>query len=179
MTERQRQICYNIIYRQLSRRYWSEDLCRTYVLYVGYVFLIGIWALSIFARVTQWNMRIFMLLQATIIFFGETVRFLQETFWTHNIYLTRISGRCFRYPFAVAVVRSLCWVRHRTGGQLSHSAEMVLTHFFCLSRSGCSFSVYLLILQGRFGFLYWKYEKVLNLKLKNGDKWFMKKMLKK
>ena len=102
MTERQRQICYNMaaflllflvsLYRQLSLRYWPEDPCRTYVLYACYVLLLGIWALSIPVRVTQKNMRIFMLLQAAIIFFGATVRFLQDTFWTHNIYLTRISG---------------------------------------------------------------------------------------
>ncbi len=102
MTERQRQIRYNMVaflllflvslYRQLSLRYWPEDLCRTYVLYACYVLLIGKWALSIPVRVTQRNMRIFMLLQAAIIFFGATVRFLQDTFWTRNIYLTRISG---------------------------------------------------------------------------------------
>ena len=92
-------------------------------------------------------------------------------------HITSIWPELADVAFGIPLPLLLC--RHRTGGQLSHSAEMVLTDFFCLSRSGCSFSVYLLILQGRFGFLYWKYEKVLNLKLKNGDKWFMKKMLKK
>ncbi len=102
MTERQRQILYNIaaflllfavsLYRQISLRHWPEDPCRTYVLYACYVVLLGVWTLFIPLRVTQRNMRIFMLLQAAVIFFGATVRFLQDTFWTHNIYLTRISG---------------------------------------------------------------------------------------
>ena len=102
MTEHQRQLRYNAasflllflvsLYRQLSLRYWPDDPYRTYVLYACYIFLIGIWALSIPARVTQKNMRIFMLLQAAIIFFGATIRFLQDTFWMFNIHLTRISG---------------------------------------------------------------------------------------
>ncbi len=102
MTERRKQIRYNIaaflllffvsLYRQLSLRFLPNDPFRTYILYACYVFLIGVWAASIPARVTQRNMRIFMLMQAGIILFGATVRFLQDTFWTDNIYLTRISG---------------------------------------------------------------------------------------
>ena len=102
MAERQKQIFYNAVaflllffvslYRQLSLRYIPTDPFRTYILYACYVILIAVWAFSVQMRVTQRNMRIFMILQAGIIFFGATVRFLQDTFWTDDIYLTRISG---------------------------------------------------------------------------------------
>ena len=102
MTERQKQIRINIaaflllflvsLYRQLSLHYLPDDPFRTYVLYACYVFLIAVWAVSIHARVTQKGMRNFLLLEAAVMLFGLTIRFLQDTFWQENILLMRISG---------------------------------------------------------------------------------------
>ena len=102
MTERQKQIRNNIAaflllflvsaYRQFSLRYLPGDPFRTYVLYGAYVFLIAVWAVSIYDRVTQKGMRIFLLIEAAVMLFGLTIRFLQDTFWQDNVKLMRISG---------------------------------------------------------------------------------------
>lgn len=102
MTERQKQIRNNIaalllllfisVYRQFSLRYLPGDPFRTYILYGVYVFLIAVWAVSIYDRVTQKGMRTFLLIEAAVMLFGLTIRFLQDTFWQENILLMRISG---------------------------------------------------------------------------------------
>jgi len=69
-----------------------DDFLRTYIQYACYVFLITLWSNSIFIRVSQKNMRIYMLCEAGIMLFGLTVRFLQDTFWCGNIPLVRASG---------------------------------------------------------------------------------------
>ena len=102
MTERQKQIRNNIaaflllffvsLYRQISLRYLPDDPFRTYVLYGGYVFLIAVWVVSIYARITQKGMRNFLLIEAAVMLFGMTIRFLQDTFWQEDVLLTRVSG---------------------------------------------------------------------------------------
>ena len=85
-------LCLVSLYRQLSLRFMPDDFLRTYILYACYVFLITLWSYSIINRVTQKNMRFYMLCEAGIMFFGLTVRFLQDTFWCGNIPLVRASG---------------------------------------------------------------------------------------
>lgn len=85
-------LCFVSLYRQLSLRFMPDDSLRTYILYACYVFLITLWSYSIINRVTQKNMRFYMLCEAGIMFFGLTVRFLQDTFWCRNIPLVRASG---------------------------------------------------------------------------------------
>ena len=102
MTERQKQIRINIavllllffvsLYRQISLRYLPDDPFRTYVLYGGYVFLIAVWVVSIYARITQKSMRNFLLIESAVMLFGLTIRFLQDTFWQEDVLLTRVSG---------------------------------------------------------------------------------------
>ena len=102
MSVRQRQVrinaaaflvlCLVSLYRQLSLRFMPGDFCRTYILYACYVFLITFWSYSIIYRITQKNMRKYMLCEAGIMFFGLTVRFLQDTYWCENIPLVRSSG---------------------------------------------------------------------------------------
>ena len=104
MTERQKQIRINVaaflllfvvsLYRQISLKLLADDPFRTYILYTCYVFLIAVWAVSIHARVTQKGMRNFLLLEAAVMLFGLTIRFLQDTFWQENIQLMRTSGLC-------------------------------------------------------------------------------------
>ncbi len=102
MSERRKQIKYNVyaflflffisLYRQISLKYLPNDPFRTYILYAGYVILIFTWAFSIGVRVTQKSMRNFLLLEAGVMLYGLTIRFLQDTFWYNNIRLMRISG---------------------------------------------------------------------------------------
>lgn len=82
------------LYRQLSMRYLPNDSLRTYILYAAYCILIGAWILSVKVRVTQKNMRIYLVLEALVMFFGLTIRFLQDTFFRDNILLMRVSGFC-------------------------------------------------------------------------------------
>lgn len=102
MTARQKQIRINIaaflllffvsLYRRLSLEFLPGDPFRTYILYACYVFLIGGWVVSIYTRVAQKGMRVFLMLEAGVMLFGLTIRFLQDTFWYQDILLTRVSG---------------------------------------------------------------------------------------
>lgn len=102
MTERQKQIRMNIaafillffvsLYRQISLKFLPDDPLRTYILYTCYIFLIAVWVTSIRVRVTQKGMRIFLMLEAAMMLFGLTIRFLQDTFWQEDVLLMRISG---------------------------------------------------------------------------------------
>lgn len=102
MTARGKQIRYNVggflllffvsFYRQFSLHHLPNDGLRTYILYACYCLLIGVWIFSIQMRVTQKSMRIYLLLEALVMLLGLTIRFIQDTFLTDNVLLTRISG---------------------------------------------------------------------------------------
>ena len=102
MTVQRKQIRTNILcflllffvslYRQLSLRFWPNDVFRTYILYACYCFLLCVWGASVRLRVTQRSMRVFLLLEAVVMFLGMTIRFLQDTFLADHILLMRISG---------------------------------------------------------------------------------------
>ena len=79
-------------YRVWSLNHLPQDPFRTYVLYICYVFLFLLWGTSIHNRVTQNSMRIWLYLEAGVMLFGLTLRFLQDTFWYRNILLVRVSG---------------------------------------------------------------------------------------
>ncbi len=80
------------LYRQISLRLWPGDPVRTYILYGCYLFLCIAWAISIWLRVTQRTMRIFLLAEDAIILFAMTIRFVQDTFLYENVLLMRITG---------------------------------------------------------------------------------------
>lgn len=102
MTANKKQIQWNIaaflllflvsLYRQISLRMLPNDPFRTYILFACYIFLIGIWVVSVGMRVTQKSMRNFLMLEAAVMLTGLTIRFLQDTFWFENILLMRVSG---------------------------------------------------------------------------------------
>lgn len=102
MAERRRQIRGNLIafallftvslYRQISLHLWPDDPFRTWILYTGYVVLIGSWAVSIKSRITAGSMRVFLLADAAVMMYGLTIRFVQDTWWQDNTALMRISG---------------------------------------------------------------------------------------
>ena len=81
-------------YRIWSLNYYPQDPLRTYILYACYVFLFLLWGVSIYNRVTQKLMRIWLYLEGSVMLLGLTLRFLQDTFWFRNIRLMRISGLC-------------------------------------------------------------------------------------
>ena len=81
-------------YRIWSLNYYPQDPFRTYILYACYVFLFLLWGISIYNRVTQKFMRIWLYLEGSVMLLGLTLRFLQDTFWFRNILLMRISGLC-------------------------------------------------------------------------------------
>ena len=81
-------------YRIWSLNYYPQDPFRTYILYACYVFLFLLWGVSIYNRVTQKFMRIWLYLEGSVMLLGLTLRFLQDTFWFRNILLMRISGLC-------------------------------------------------------------------------------------
>lgn len=102
MSERKKQLRGNIaaflllflvsLYRQISLQYWPRDPFRTYILYACYVFLLAAWGVSLCMRVTQRNMRRFLLLEDLVMFAGLTLRFVQDTFLSENIRLMRVTG---------------------------------------------------------------------------------------
>ena len=79
-------------YRVWSLHYLPHDPFRTYVLYACYVFVFLLWGISIYSRVTQRSMRVWLYLEGSVMLFGLTLRFLQDTFWYRNILLMRVSG---------------------------------------------------------------------------------------
>lgn len=81
-------------YRIWSLNYYPQDPLRTYILFACYVFLFLLWGVSIYNRVTQKFMRIWLYLEGSVMLLGLTLRFLQDTFWFRNIRLMRISGLC-------------------------------------------------------------------------------------
>ena len=79
-------------YRVWSLHNLPQDPFRTYILYACYVFLFFLWGISIHNRVTQKSMRVWLYLEAGVMLFGLTLRFLQDTFWYWDILLVRVSG---------------------------------------------------------------------------------------
>ncbi len=79
-------------YRQLSLRLFPHDPFRTYVLYACYVVLCAAWAASLVQRVTQREMRAFLLGEDACMLTGLTIRFVQDTFLADDIALLRTTG---------------------------------------------------------------------------------------
>lgn len=102
MGSQKKQILWNVLcflllfsvslYRQISLRLWPGDHWRSWILYGCYVLLLGMWAWSILSRTAQRWMRICLLAEDALMLVGLTLRFLQDTFWTDNLLLTRVSG---------------------------------------------------------------------------------------
>ena len=78
-------------------RIWGIKYCERsplmrFIVLAGYSSLIFLWCVSIYSRVTQKSMRIWLYLEAALMFFGMALRFVQETYWYTNIPLMRVSG---------------------------------------------------------------------------------------
>ena len=79
-------------YRQANLRAASGSSFYIYVVYMGYLVLIGGWAVSLIARVTQKSFLRCLLLEAALMAMGLTGRFLQDAFFYTNVGLMRSSG---------------------------------------------------------------------------------------
>ncbi|MGI6028492.1 MAG: hypothetical protein ACOX81_03655 [Candidatus Heteroscillospira sp.] len=100
-------LCLVSAYRQISLRLFPGDVLRPYLVYGVYVFLLAGWMRSIAQRVTQPNMRMYLLAEAGIILLWMTVRFIQDTFLFSNILLMRASGYLIVIPAVTVPLTSL------------------------------------------------------------------------
>lgn len=91
-------LCLISLYRQLSMDYLPGDFLRPYLVYAVYLFLIFAWMWSIRSRVTQKNMRFFMLAEGWAFFAGLSIRFVQEAFLQDDIFLLRYTGLLILIP---------------------------------------------------------------------------------
>ena len=80
------------LYRQISLRCFPDDPFRTYLLYACYVLLLSVWAISLWIRLSQRSMRVFLLGSAAIMLTGLSIRFVQDTFLSDQVLLLRITG---------------------------------------------------------------------------------------
>lgn len=91
-------LCLVSAYRQISLRYFPGDIARPVVVYFVYLLLLTGWWGAIRSRITQRNMRIFLLAQYAIMLFGMTSRFIQDALLYRDIYLMRVSGYLIIVP---------------------------------------------------------------------------------
>ena len=86
-----------VLFAVSAFRIWGIKYCERsplmrFIMLAGYSSLIFLWCVSIYSRVTQKSMRIWLYLEAALMFFGMALRFVQETYWYTNIPLMRVSG---------------------------------------------------------------------------------------
>ena len=82
-------------------RYLPYDPVRPVAVYFVYLVLLAGWGSAIFNRVTQGNMRFFLLAEHTVMLVGITSRFIQDALLYHDIYLMRVSGYWIVIPTAL------------------------------------------------------------------------------
>lgn len=100
-------LCLVSAYRQISLRLFPGDVLRPYIVFAVYLFLLAGWMWSIVQRVTQPNMRTYLLAEAGIILLWMTVRFIQDAFLISNILLMRASGYLIVIPAVTVPLTSL------------------------------------------------------------------------
>ena len=71
------------LYRQIIMRNAPDDLIRPVAVYLVYLVLLAVWWVSVRNRVTQRNMRIFLLAEHAVMFAGITIRFIQDASLHH------------------------------------------------------------------------------------------------
>ena len=94
-------LCAISAYRQYSIRFWPQDPLRPVAVYLVYLLLMAGWWCAISNRVTQRNMRVFLLAEHAVILLGLTIRFVQDALLYHDTYLMRLSGYWVVIPIAL------------------------------------------------------------------------------
>ncbi|MBR3460136.1 MAG: hypothetical protein IKH21_04990 [Clostridia bacterium] len=100
--ERKKQVIYNVIafaflfsvslYRQLVIIFDPNNPFYNYIVYACYLTLTLAWAFSVVTRITQINIRTFLLLIDACIMLGFTLTFLGDQFFRENILVKRVGG---------------------------------------------------------------------------------------
>ncbi len=85
-------------YRQFSMHFLPGDFIRPYLVYSVYLILIFGWVWSVLLRITQKNMKVFLISEGITMFIWMTVRFIQDAFLQNYIYFLRISGYLIFVP---------------------------------------------------------------------------------
>jgi len=85
-------LCVISAYRQISRKFFVNDIFYPAIVYFVYLVLLTGWHYAIRNRITQRNIRFFLLAENVVILIGMTIRFIQDAFLYHDTQLMRISG---------------------------------------------------------------------------------------
>jgi len=85
-------LCAISAYRQISMRFFPDDPVRPVAVYFVYLLLLAGWWGAIRNRITQRNIRMFLLAEHALMLIGITTRFVQDALLYHDTYLMRVSG---------------------------------------------------------------------------------------
>lgn len=80
------------VYRKLSIQAYPESPFRNHIVFLGYLILICLWMISVQTRITQKHIRDMLLAEASIMFFGILIRFIQEAYLQDNLKMLRFTG---------------------------------------------------------------------------------------
>ena len=87
--------------RQLCLYLYPDKVCINFFVYVGYITLLSLWTYSIKIRISQKRFRIYLSLEAFVMFFWISIRCLQETVFINNPVLMRVSGYYIVIPIVL------------------------------------------------------------------------------
>ena len=86
------------LYRQFHRRGGYPGDGYVWVVYAGYMLLLGCWWMSIHRRISQRNLRWYILGEIVVMAFWLTIRALQESVLAENLAMVRASGYLIAVP---------------------------------------------------------------------------------
>ncbi|MCL2125972.1 MAG: hypothetical protein FWH33_08310 [Oscillospiraceae bacterium] len=104
-------LCIISFYRQAGLHVAPADTIRPVVIYAAYVMLLAWWWATVRSRVTQRNMRVFLLAESILMLLGITIRFIHDAFTQYftnvvltdsELHLIRFSGYLNALPFILA-----------------------------------------------------------------------------
>lgn len=86
------------LYRQYHRLGGDPETEYVWVVHAGYMLLLGYWGISIHRRISQRNLRLYILEEITVMAFWMTIRALQESVLVDNLAMVRASGYFIAVP---------------------------------------------------------------------------------
>lgn len=100
-------LCVVSAYRQISLHFFPNDPLRPTIVFLVYLLLLVVWWISIRLRVTQRNMRAFLLAEHAIMLIGISTRYVQDAVLYQDTYLMRLSGYLVAVPMVLIPVLGL------------------------------------------------------------------------